>query len=83
MKKVSRVIQMVIGFAIFISLFTTVYSENEGSYRLIWKFLTPAVLKVIVWIFLLLISIRLIYGKLIHDGESTSLILKLIKRLRR
>jgi hypothetical protein len=82
MRQLPRILQIVAGFLIFISLFTTVSAE-DGTHQLIWKVLTPTVLQTIAWIGMLLLSIRLMYGKLTHDGESSSLILKGFTKLQK
>lgn len=81
MRPIPRILQIAIGLFIFVSLVTTVSTEDSATHLLIWKIITPAVLKTIAWICLLLISIRLMYGRLIHDGESSSFILKAFNRL--
>lgn len=83
MRHLPRTLQIVAGLLIFVALFTTVSNGDGTTCQLIWKVLTPTVLQTIAWIGMLLLSIRLIYGKMIHDGESSSLILRGLSRLQK
>jgi hypothetical protein len=58
-----RIIQIVLGLIIGLSLFAS-YSDKTHETRLvIWYLFTPKVLQIITWVALFYLSGRLIYGK--------------------
>lgn len=58
-----RVLQIILGLAIGLSLFV-MYSDDTHEFRLvIWYLLTPKVLQIITWIALFFVASRLINGK--------------------
>lgn len=57
-----RTLEVIVGLAIVYCLFSYYVDETHPSQLLIWYVITPAVLKTIAWITLLLLSGRLIYG---------------------
>lgn len=58
-----RIIEIVLGFIIGVSLFSFYSDDNHESKLVIWYLLTPAVLKIIVWIVLFFVASRLMFGK--------------------
>ena len=60
---VRRIIEIISGLIITLSLLANYSDATNGSKLLIWYVLTPAVLKVITWITLCFIASRLMFGK--------------------
>jgi hypothetical protein len=58
-----RIIEIIVGMAIALSLFASYSDDTHESRLVIWYLFTPKVLQVIVWIVLFLIASRLVYGK--------------------
>ncbi|MGC4104039.1 hypothetical protein [Ferruginibacter sp.] len=58
-----RIIQVILGLAIAISLFAHYSDATHESRLLIWYVLTPKVLQVIAWIVLFCLGGRLIYSR--------------------
>ena len=60
---VRRIIEIISGMIIALSLLANYSGTTNGSKLLIWYVLTPAVLKVITWITLCFIASSLMFGK--------------------
>ena len=58
-----RIIEVILGAIIAFSLIASYSDETRQSQLLIWHVLTPAVLKIIVWLLLFFIASRLMFGK--------------------
>jgi hypothetical protein len=60
---VRRVLEIILGLIIGLSLFASYSDDTHESKLLLWYILTPRVLQIIVWIALFFVASRLIYGK--------------------
>lgn len=58
-----RILQIVLGLAIGISLFGVYSDETHEKKLIIWYLLTPKVLQVIAWIVLFYLASHLVSGK--------------------
>jgi hypothetical protein len=57
-----RILQIILGLAIGLSLFSMYSDDTHESRLVIWYLFTPKVLQIIVWIALLFLASRLVSG---------------------